>query len=137
MFSLDKLKAILTVPSIKRTLSDWENDRLMEFDQRKGFVLNTSKRRKPQNNYTLKGIVLQSVDYTTYFGVETSKYLSWSRHIDKTVEKANRSLGFLKSNIQTNNIRTKTLAYQALVRRILEYSCEVMLPVSNCFPCQS
>ena len=66
------------------SLSDCKNDWLMEFNPYKCFVLNISMRREPLYNYTLKGTVLQSVDSTTYLGVEISKDLlvsSWSRYL--------------------------------------------------------
>ena len=80
----------------------------------------------------MKNTLLQTVDSTTYLGVEISKDLKWSRHIDKTVKKANKSLGFIRRNIKTNNTNTKTLAYQTLVRPILEYACQVWDPHLAC-----
>ena len=76
----------------------------------------------------MKNTLLQTVDSTTYLGVEISNDLKWSRHIDKTVKKANKSLGFIRRNVKTNNTKTKTLAYQSLVRPILEYACQVWDP---------
>ena len=114
-------------------LNLWENDWLMEFNADKCFVLNISKKRQPKlNEYYLKNTLLQTVDSTTYLGVEISKDLKWSRHIDKTVKKANKSLGFIRRNIKTNNTNTKTLAYQTLVRPILEYACQVWDPHLAC-----
>ena len=84
-------------------------------------VLNIKKIPKPLlNSYTLKGIVLQSVDSITYLGVEISKDISWSRHIDKTVKKQIDLSAFLKV--------ISKLACQTLLCPILEYSCQALDP---------
>ena len=113
-------------------LHRWEQEWLMEFNAGKCFVLNiTRKRIRSNNTYNLHNTTLQTVESTTYLGVEISNNLNWSPHIDKVVKKGNRSLGFVRRNIKTSNSNVKTLAYNALVRPILEYSCQVWDPHTN------
>ena len=101
----------------------------MEFNPDKCFVLNITRKRKPSlNKYNLHNTQLQTVNTTTYLGVEISNDLRWSHHIDKITKKANRSLSFLKRNIKTKNKNVKTLAYNSLIRPHLEYSCQVWDP---------
>jgi hypothetical protein len=42
--------------------------------------------------------------------------------------KGNKSLGYLKRNLQISNPEVKSRAYQALVRPKLEYSCSIWNP---------
>ena len=44
---------------------------------------------------TLKGHTLNMEDFTQYLGVELQSYMSWNRHMDQAVKKANSTLGFL------------------------------------------
>ena len=76
-------------------------------------------------NYLLKGQVLQNEDSTTYLGVELQLSLSWNRHIDETVKKANSMLGFLRRNLRISNEHTRTSAYRSMVRPLLEYCSTV------------
>jgi hypothetical protein len=110
-------------------LHRWEQLWLMEFNPGKCFVLNiTRKRNRMYNSYLLNNTDLQTVETTTYLGIEISNTLNWSPHIDKVAKKGNRSLGFVKRNIKTSNTKVKTLAYNSLVRPILEYACQVWDP---------
>jgi hypothetical protein len=49
-------------------------------------------------------------------------------HIDKTVKKANSTLGFLRRNLKVSNQDTKTTAYKTLVRPTIEYCSSVWSP---------
>ena len=100
---------VSTLQSDVNGLHRWERDWLMDFNAEKCFVLNITRKRNPsKNKYSLKGQVLQTVKTTTYLGVEISDDLSWSPHISKITKKANRSLGFLRRNLVTNNSQVKT-----------------------------
>jgi hypothetical protein len=54
--------------------------------------------------------------------------MSWRSHIDKTVKKANSTLGFLRRNLKVSNQDTKTAAYKTLVRPTIEYCSSVWSP---------
>ena len=61
-------------------------------------------------------------------GVTISNDLKWNRHISNICSKANKTLGFLRRNLRISNPKVKRMAYQAMVRPILEYSSPVWDP---------
>ena len=61
-------------------------------------------------------------DSTRYLCVELQSNMSWNRHMDQTVKKANSTLGILRRNLRVSNEGTKLAAYFSMVRPILEYS---------------
>ena len=104
----------------------------MEFHPEKCSSIRISKSRNPiRANYTLKGHTLKSENSTRYLGVEVQSNLSWNKHIDQTVRKANSVLGFLRRNLRVNNEDTKTAAYISMMRPILEYSATVWNPYTK------
>ena len=112
-----------------KALHHWEQQWLMKDNAGKCFILNITRKRNPKlNKYYLHNTVLQTVKNTTYLGIEISNDLSWTPHIDKITKKANKSLGFIKRNIKTNNSNVKALPYSSLVRPHLEYSCQIWDP---------
>ena len=107
----------------------WEQDWLMAFHPDKCTVLSVSSKRKPiQHSYILHNHTLEAVTSSKYLGVTLQSNLKWDKHIDEITSKANKTLGFLKRNLKTNNQNTKSQAYQALVRPKLEYSSSVWDP---------
>jgi hypothetical protein len=54
--------------------------------------------------------------------------MNWDTHINNITSKANQIIGFLRRNIQIQNIETKTLAYKSMVRSNLEYCASVWSP---------
>jgi hypothetical protein len=57
--------------------------------------------------------------------------LKWNTHIDNITSNGNKSLGYLKGNLQISNPEVKSRAYQALVRPKLEYSCSIWDPYTH------
>ena len=64
----------------------------------------------------LHNVELESIHAAKFLGVTISDDLLWSKHIDITTKKANKTLGFLKRNIQVHNKDFKSVAYKILVR---------------------
>jgi hypothetical protein len=115
-------------------LESWENTWKMEFNPSKCFTLNiTRKRNKISYNYILRGSELQNVKKTDYLGVTIQSDMRWNSHIDKVVNKANRSLGMIRRNIRTNCQQTKETAFNSLVRPNLEYACSAWDPHQKCY----
>ena len=113
-------------------LAAWEKKWGMSFHPDKCSAIRISRSRKSAPmNYTLKGRVLQNEDYTRYLGVELQSNLSWNRHIDQTVKKANSMLGFLRRNLRVSNESTKTSAYRSMVRPLLECCSTVWSPYTQ------
>ena len=51
--------------------------------------------------YFMHNKELESVDTAKYLGVNISRVLSWNTHINNITASANRTLGFVKRNVQT------------------------------------
>ena len=99
------------------SLQCWEQTWDIEFNPSKCQVLHITRSRKPvMSRYFMHNQELESVDTAKYLGVNISKDLSWNTHIKNITASANRTLGFVKRNVQTKNKNIRTLAYNSLVR---------------------
>ena len=104
----------------------------MHFNPSKCQVLNiTRNKHKIKHNYILHGHILETVPSAKYLGVDLSEDLTFNTHINRICTTANRTLGFLKRNIQTKNKKVKETAYKTLVRPQVEYSSPVWLPYTK------
>ena len=61
-------------------------------------------------------------------GVYVSRDLSWSNHVDASVNKANKVVGLLKRTVGSKNREIFSTLYKSLVRPISEYACPVWSP---------
>ena len=110
-------------------LADWETKWMMEFHPAKCQVLTITKKRKQiRHNYTLRGTSLEHVNAAKYLGVTFTSDLRWNTHITNISNKANRTLGFIRRNLQIQNEQLKITAYNTLVRPQLEYASSVWDP---------
>ena len=92
-------------------------------------MINLTRKRKPiVAEYTLKEEPLENVKVASYLGVQLADNLTWHNHIAKVAAKGNKTLGFVRRNIKTSSINTKTLAYQTLVRPTVEYASCIWSP---------
>jgi hypothetical protein len=92
------------------------------------------KRKHPSNMttlYILHNHILKPVTSAKYLGVTLQSNLKWNTHIDIITSNGNKSLGYLKRNLQISNPEVKSRAYQALVRPKLEYSCSIWDPYTH------
>ena len=110
-------------------LEEWERKWCMQFNATKcSSIPITRKRNKQLYQYTLHNQPLEQVNSATYLGVELSSDLTWAKHINKTCNKANRNLGFIRRNLPIRNSHAKEIAFKGLVRPILEYCSTVWDP---------
>ena len=87
----------------------------MEFHPSKCNVLCiTRKRSKIIHPYTLHGHAIEEVSSAKYLRVIISDDMTWNRHIDNIISKANSKLGFLKRNLKVKD-KLKVMAYKAIV----------------------
>ena len=101
----------------------------MQFHPQKCEVISITRARKTHHHdYHLLGVKLKHVNSAKYLGVTITSDMCWNDHINNITNKANRSLGFLRRNVQVNNTNLKTTAYKALVRPQLEYASTVWDP---------
>ena len=78
-------------------LSVWESDWDMEFNPSKCQVVQVTGYKKPINAaYKLHGVILETVTWARYLGVDISSNLSWGSHIDRITGAANRTFGFVR-----------------------------------------
>ena len=78
------------------SLTEWEKKWGMAFHPEKCSATRVSRSRNPiSSNYSLKGHTLEMEDSTSYLGVELQSNMSWNKHMDQTVKKANSTVGFL------------------------------------------
>ncbi|XP_072048270.1 uncharacterized protein [Amphiura filiformis] len=73
------------------------------------------------HQYFMGDHTLEQVDHHPYLGVELTSDMSWRKHIIQVAVKANRTLGLLRRNLSCCDKATKSTAYGALVRPLLEY----------------
>ena len=107
-------------------LESWAREWLMDFNLDKTYVLRFSrKKNKTTTSYFLQDRILEEVDSVKYLGVTITQTIDWKKHIEKTVAKGKRTLGFLKRNLKMNLPKLKDKAYKAFVRPTLEYCSSV------------
>ena len=86
-------------------------------------VIHITRSRSPlATKYTLHGETLEEVASAKYLGVDIANDLSWKTHISRITNSANKSLGFLRRNLRTQNTSIRENAYKAIVRPQLEYA---------------
>ena len=110
-------------------LAKWEQRWKMEFHPDKCQVLSITRNKEViHHDYTLHGHVLEHVTAAKYLGVTITQDLRWNQHISNITAKANRTLGFLRRNLQISNPELRSRAYKALVRPQIEYATTVWDP---------
>ena len=118
-------------------LERWEETWQMKLHPDKCTVIriSTNKKQILRTNYHIHGHTLEVVDSSKYLGVTISEDLTWKKHIDNTVNKANKTLGFIRRNLGDCTAPVKAAAYSTVVRPVLEYSSTVWDPhqTSDCY----
>ena len=111
-------------------LEHWENTWLLSFNPIKWVALRISTKKKKvlPTQYELHGHTLEVVDSSKYLGVTIKDDLSWGTHIQNTVSKANRTLGFLRRNMKDCTKPVKDFTYKAMIHPTMEYSSTVWDP---------
>jgi hypothetical protein len=89
-------------PNVVLPLPDWEDKWHMSLNAKKcQFIRITPKNRPPlPTTFKLHGHTLDTVDASNYLGVTISNNLTWDRHIDNTIGKGNKTLGFIRRNLK-------------------------------------
>ena len=90
-------------------------------------MLTASRKREPTatGDYALHGHKLEHVTSAKYLGVTIQGDGTWTKHIEETVKKGNKTLGFVRRNLRIASKTIKELAYKALVRPCLEYASAI------------
>ena len=111
------------------SLQMWSHDWLMNFNVSKCHSMNITQSKNYINTiYYFNDTPLSAVDHCKYLGATLQSDLNWDRHIQQKVSKANSMLALVQRNLKISSIKTKELAYKALVRPHLEYASTVWSP---------
>ena len=111
------------------SLSEWAERWGMKFNTQKCHILRISRSKTPLDfHYKLNNHTLIEVDNSSYLGVQISNDLTFTKHANCTVAKANRTLGFLRRNLHRCPKPLKETAYISMVRSVLEYGSTVWSP---------
>ena len=104
----------------------------MHFNPSKCQVLHITPARNPlQTQYVLHGQVLEAVDHAKNLGLDIGHDLNWNQHIQNVTTKANRTLGFIRKNIQTKHKGIRQAAFNTIVRPQVEYASPVWSPYTQ------
>ena len=107
----------------------WAETWGMEYNPTKCNTMTIKRGRTKLNHiYSLNGHPLLEVQEAKYLGITLSNNLKWTSHIQNTVTKANRTLGFLHRNLRSCPKKLKATAYITLIQPLLEYSCAAWDP---------
>ena len=126
---IKKIQDAVDLQNDLSSLEEWERKWQMCFHPEKCIVIRVpGKRQFHQTSYTLHEHTLDVVDSGKYLGVTINKDLTWTKHINQTIGKASKTLGFLRRNLGRCTTKTKATAYTTLVRPVLEYASPVWDP---------
>ena len=105
----------------------WARKWGMRFQPVKYNMMQITRKRikKIHASYTLEGTVLENVENIKYLGITITNNLRWNTHVSNVCTEANRTLGFLRQNLNAGPQEVKEAAYKGLVRAVLEYSGSV------------
>ena len=107
----------------------WEALWKMKFHATKCNVLSITGNWTPiKADYALHGHKLSRVTSAKYLGVTITDDLKWDSHISEVCAKANRTIGFLRRNLNIGSVAIKQQAYFTLVRPLVEYASTVWDP---------
>jgi hypothetical protein len=111
-------------------ITNWTADNRMELNATKCKTMHISRKRAPaRTQYSINENILEQVSTFKDLGVLISNNLSWSKHIESIVSKANKTLGLIKRICkEVKNTNTRRILYCALVRPKLEYASSVWSP---------
>ena len=110
----------------------WSKTWMLNLNPSKCKYFRISLKTKPVvTKYSIGNSTLEDVEYIRDLGVILDRKLTFSKHIDHAVNKANRALGVLIRSFQRANLRgyinaTSVLtSYFAYVRSNMEYCCVI------------
>ena len=72
--------------------------------------------------YSINNTPLQSMEQHKYLGVLLHNSMSWSKHVQEIINKARKTLNFVKQTLYHCEPSVKVTAYTTLVRPTLEYA---------------
>ena len=116
--------------NVVNSLGNWAKTWGMKFNPSKCIHISTD-RFAPEFTLTLDGSPIPKSDKVKYFGLTFHKSLKWDEHINTVAKRANKSLGMLRRSLHGANSKTCMLAFNSVVRPILEYASQVWSPYTK------
>jgi len=114
------------------TIAQWCLENGMSLNVTKCQVLSfTNRREKILYDYTINGTSLERTSSATYLGVIFDEKLSFSKHVENIVKKANSTMYFIRRVFSKSTPEIKEKVYYALVRSKLEYAATSWDPHSK------
>ena len=122
---------------VQTTLSnmdEWTRYNNIQFNISKCKVLTVTRKKQPVHyNYTLNNVQLTRVAEENDLGIIVTSTLSWVKHINAIVSKANKLLGLLKRTCPLLlNVAVRRTLYLSLVKSQLCFGTQVWSP-SHCY----
>ena len=88
----------------------------------------THNKDKSTTRYQVSGTKLRNVSSYKDLGVIMASDLTWTKHVEETVHKANKVLGLLKRTVGSKKKAIFSILCKTLVRPILEYASPAWSP---------
>ena len=85
-------------------------------------------RSTPDFKLFMNGIFIPQANGLKYLGVFIQSDIKWHEHILNITKKSNKALGLIRRCLFNASISTKIVAYNTIVRPLLEYACQVWSP---------
>jgi hypothetical protein len=105
----------------------------MKLNSDKSQLIRFSRKRTPVLfDYRINDAALAEATEAKYLGALLSSNLSWGKHLDQVLAKANRAINFISRNCKGMGWKAKELAYFSLVRPHLEYAAMIWDPSQQC-----
>ena len=128
---LDNVHDAFALQSDLDSLENWTKSWQVDFNSDKCEVMRiTHKQDKSMHHYYLSNTELRFVDSYKDLGVNMSRDLSWSNHVDVIVNKANKVLALLKRTVGSKSKEIFSVLYKSMGETDLRIcvSCMVTAP---------
>ena len=121
---------IITLQRDIDRLGSWARKWGMRFQPVKCNTMQLTRKRieKIHASYILEETDLENVESIKYLGITITNDLGWNTHVSSVCTKANRTLGFLRSDLYSCPQEVKEAAYKGLVRPVLDYGRSIQDP---------
>ena len=126
---INKVEDSIALQSDLTTLDLWADRWQVKFNPSKCEVMRiTHNKDKSTTRYQVSGTKLRNVSSYKDLGVIMASDLTWTKHAEETVHKANKVLGLLKRTVGSKKKAIFSILCKSLVRPILEYASPAWSP---------
>ena len=126
---INKVKDSIALQSDLTAVDLWADRWQVKFNPSKCVVMRmTHNKDKSTTWYQVSGTESRNVSNYKGLGVIMANDLTWTKHVNETVHKANKVLGLLKHTVGIKNKDIFSIFYKSYVWPILEYASLVWSP---------